>query len=451
MITADVGGTSFDTCLIPTAGRRCCTRARSSACRCRRRGSTCARSAPAAARSPTSTGRPAARRPAAAPAPIPGPACYGRGGTEPTVTDAAFAARHARRRRARRRHPARCATPRARASRRSREQLGFEVDDVARGILTIAAANMANAIREITVEQGLDPRDVALMPFGGAGPLFATLLAGELEITQIVVPPLRRQLLRLGPARRRPDADDGADAHHADSTTNTAVGRERAARRRSSPTVSRRAAARERTARRCARCALDLRYVGQEHTLTIAVAADDGPIAVRRRRRFARAFTDEYERTFGHAMDEAVEIVSVRATLRTPLPRARRRRRLSYAAASHDGTGAEHGRGVLVRDGRLARLRARAARDRSARRRLSGPAIVAEETATTYLDARLRQRACTSPARCSSTTRRRRDARRQPRPITYRAGAGARDRRRRRRSDHDRGRPPRPQLGRRTR
>ena len=120
--------------------------------------------------------------------PIPGPACYGRGGTQPTVTDAAFllgmlgdgslasgiqldadAALSA-------------IAPLA-------EQLGFEVDDVARGILTIATANMANAIREITVEQGVDPRRCTIAPFGGAGPLFGTLLARELDIKQIVVPP----------------------------------------------------------------------------------------------------------------------------------------------------------------------------------------------------------------------------------------------------------------------
>src|SRR4051812_18244139 len=118
----------------------------------------------------------------------PGPACYGRGGTQPTVTDAAFllgmlgegtlAS------------GIRLDADRARAAMEPlAEQLGFEVQDVARGIMTIAAANMANAIREITVEQGVDPRQCTLAPFGGAGPLFGTLLARELEIREIVVPP----------------------------------------------------------------------------------------------------------------------------------------------------------------------------------------------------------------------------------------------------------------------
>src|SRR6185503_517658 len=62
-------------------------------------------------------------------------------------------------------------------------------EEAARGIMTIAAANMANAIREITIERGQDPRTHRLMPFGGAGPLFGCLLARELEIREIVVPP----------------------------------------------------------------------------------------------------------------------------------------------------------------------------------------------------------------------------------------------------------------------
>jgi N-methylhydantoinase A len=118
----------------------------------------------------------------------PGPASYGRGGTEPAVTDAAVAlgmlgegnlaggihldveAAHA------------ALAPLA-------GTLRLEIPEVARGVLTIATANMADAIREITVEQGQDPRATTLVPFGGAGPLFGTLLARELEIHEIVVPP----------------------------------------------------------------------------------------------------------------------------------------------------------------------------------------------------------------------------------------------------------------------
>src|SRR3954452_9424918 len=106
----------------------------------------------------------------------PGPACYGRGGTEPTVTDASLLLGHlgdgelAGEVRLDREAAERAVAPLAAA-------LGFSAEEVARGILTIANANMAGAIREITVEQGTDPRSAVLMPFGGAGPLFLSLLA----------------------------------------------------------------------------------------------------------------------------------------------------------------------------------------------------------------------------------------------------------------------------------
>ena len=178
-ITADVGGTSFDTCLILDGrpqrqvrglGRR---DADPDA-----RGSTCARSAPAAARSRTSTTAACCASGPQSAGAVPGPACYGRGGTQPTVTDAAACSA--------------CSASgqlagglvldidrrRAASLEPLAERLGLDVDAVARrASCAIATASMANAIREVTVEQGEDPRDAALIAFGGAGPLFGTLLA----------------------------------------------------------------------------------------------------------------------------------------------------------------------------------------------------------------------------------------------------------------------------------
>src|SRR5438094_973585 len=118
----------------------------------------------------------------------PGPAAYARGGTEPTVTDAALVlgmlgegelAAGIRLDR----ELARAALAPLGA------RLGLSPEDVARGILTIANASMADTIREITAEQGQDPRQATLMAFGGAGPVFATLLAHELGIGKILIPP----------------------------------------------------------------------------------------------------------------------------------------------------------------------------------------------------------------------------------------------------------------------
>jgi len=119
---------------------------------------------------------------------VPGPACYGRGGTEPTVTDANLLlgrlpdvallggnlaldkdAAHA-------------------AARVVGEALALDVEETALGIVAVADAAMANAIREITVARGIDPRQFGLLAFGGAGPLHAISIAEELELETVIVP-----------------------------------------------------------------------------------------------------------------------------------------------------------------------------------------------------------------------------------------------------------------------
>ncbi len=128
----------------------------------------------------------------------PGPACYGRGGEEPTVTDAhlvlgrlppflldgSFAL------------DVDCA--RRVVSKRVAEPLGLSVEAAARGILSIVDNHMVGAIRLVSVERGHDPRDFALLPFGGAGPLHGGSLARLLGIRRILVPPSPGVLSALG-------------------------------------------------------------------------------------------------------------------------------------------------------------------------------------------------------------------------------------------------------------
>ena len=117
----------------------------------------------------------------------PGPVCYGRGGTEPTVTDAAVTLGML----------ARDTLASglkldtdgaASALARLGEQLGLDAEQAARGVLRVAGATMAGAIRAVSIEVGEDPRSAALIAYGGAGPLFASLLARELGIRTIVIP-----------------------------------------------------------------------------------------------------------------------------------------------------------------------------------------------------------------------------------------------------------------------
>jgi N-methylhydantoinase A len=118
----------------------------------------------------------------------PGPACYGRGGTRPTVTDANL-------------HLARLdpayflggrmrldEEAAARALQSVADELGLDDIGLSEGVLAIINAKMADAMRTITVGQGIDPREYALVAFGGAGPMHAVWLAEELEIGEVIVP-----------------------------------------------------------------------------------------------------------------------------------------------------------------------------------------------------------------------------------------------------------------------
>ena len=118
----------------------------------------------------------------------PGPACYGRGGTQPTVTDAnLFLGRlDSGYFLGGRMTLDESAAERALASVSA--QVGLGTIELAEGMLAIINARMADAMRTITVKQGIDPREYALVAFGGAGPMHAVWLAEELEIGEVIVP-----------------------------------------------------------------------------------------------------------------------------------------------------------------------------------------------------------------------------------------------------------------------
>ncbi|KFL29588.1 5-oxoprolinase [Devosia riboflavina] len=118
----------------------------------------------------------------------PGPACYGKGGTEPTVTDAHVALGQL---------PARLlggsmvldVEAAKRAVMTIAEPLGLDLETAARGILAIADNHMVGAMRVVSVERGHDPRDFTLVPFGGAGPLHGCALADLLGIKSVLITP----------------------------------------------------------------------------------------------------------------------------------------------------------------------------------------------------------------------------------------------------------------------
>jgi N-methylhydantoinase A len=215
------------------------------------------------------------------------------------------------------------------------------------------------------------------MPFGGAGPLFGTLLAGELEIKRIVVPSyagnfsawglLGASLTQTAARTRITRLADGAEAE-IDAVLAELF-----------EVLDARAEGREFVRE----TALDMRYVGQEHSLTVSVPGDGrlGESLAEIRDRFVA----DYARTFDHTLEEEIEIVSIRAVVRTALPR---RAAEQKRAASDNGGPATTGTVDAWSFTRGERMPfALVARDSIDTDGIAGPAIVLEETATTYVDA----------------------------------------------------------------
>lgn len=128
----------------------------------------------------------------------PGPVCYGRGGTEPTVTDAHLVLGHLPPALLGGRFKLDAEAARRAVTERIAEPLGLRVDAAARGILAIVDNHMVGAIRVVSVERGHDPRGLTLLPFGGAGPLHGGALARLLGMPRILVPPAPGVLSALG-------------------------------------------------------------------------------------------------------------------------------------------------------------------------------------------------------------------------------------------------------------
>ncbi len=119
---------------------------------------------------------------------VPGPACYGRGGTEPTVTDANLLLGNLAADSTLAGGVALDAGAAERAVGTLAEELGLDPLETAAGIVRVANQEMVRALRVVTVERGVDPRRFALLPFGGAGPMHAAAIAEELGIERLLCP-----------------------------------------------------------------------------------------------------------------------------------------------------------------------------------------------------------------------------------------------------------------------
>ncbi len=235
----------------------------------------------------------------------PGPACYGRGGTEPTVTDANMVLG-----RLNPRHLLGGEMPvrrdlAARSIRRLSRSLGVNESEAAIGILRLVDNSMARAISIVSVERGRDPRDFTLFAFGGAGPLHACDLAEDLSVPELVVPVhagifsayglLAGELTRTftAPATRSTGALAGS-FRELDATAAREMGLE---------------GFRRFTTKRY----VEARYRGQSHELLLQF---EGEASLR------KAFDARHKALYGYSSSDDLEVVSakVRATVARPSP-----------------------------------------------------------------------------------------------------------------------------------
>jgi N-methylhydantoinase A len=237
---------------------------------------------------------------------FPGPACYGRGGTEPTVTDANLVLGRLGSDRPLGGEIVLDRSASLAAVSRLGERLGLEPERMAEGILRIAEVSMAGAIKEVSVMRGIDPRDFALLPFGGAGPLHAAAIADELGMRTVVIPPMPGNFSAFGllvADVRRDFVRTRVALASALSIADVRAQLEELMRDGDDELAS---AGFPEERRRFA-ASLDMRYVGQSFELSVPVPLDCPGMS-----EIEQAFREIYGTRYGAAPEGAAEIVSYR-------------------------------------------------------------------------------------------------------------------------------------------
>jgi N-methylhydantoinase A len=244
----------------------------------------------------------------------PGPACYGQGGTEPTLTDANVVLGRI--------DPGRFLggemlldrDAAVAAVQRLGERLGLPLLEAAEGIVTIANANMSAAIRSRTVQKGHDPREFSLVAFGGGGPTQAAEIAASLGVPEVIVPPYPGITSAMGLLT----SDLKYDQMRTVFMTEGAIDGERLDRDLTAAAEELRSRLREDGVAADEielEAGLDCRYVGQGYELRIPLPEE----------RFTEAalaeFHRRHEQEYGHAFRDPIEIVNLRVTAHGRRPR----------------------------------------------------------------------------------------------------------------------------------
>jgi N-methylhydantoinase A len=305
----------------------------------------------------------------------PGPACYGRGGTEPAITDAHIVIGTIR--------PTAFLGGRMKldadaaknAFAPTAQRFSLSIEQAASSALQLADANIVRAIQLVSTERGRDPRDYALVPFGGAGPLHAARIAEELGISTIVVPPNAGVISAYGLV--------ASDYTKFDAVTRKMKLDETAAKEAAKTFAE----MRQRLAAQFADMklpgelvythTLDMRFVGQAFEVGVEIPADR--IANLDAKYIAELFADAHHRTFMHGatLDRPVEIVTLRVGATLPIGAAPRLDRETLERAP-ESTRIFHGDGWID----CARHTAEALKPGQ---KIEGPSVIEGYTATTWV------------------------------------------------------------------
>lgn len=303
----------------------------------------------------------------------PGPACYGRGGLKPTVTDANVVlgrlgddqelggSLHIRKAAA-----LQVIDPLAR-------EAGLTPNQMAESIVRLAVAKMAAAVYEVSVARGHDPREFSLLCYGGAGPLHACLVADEVGIPEVIVPPAPGAFSAFGALCSNLTKDrvatvlellgDGsvaqawAHAHRFEDEMREEFEREGL-----------------NTDAFQAEWQLDMRYSGQAHEITVSVPNHAQAAEV------AECFGRDFEREYGRRdVDRLPELVNVRVIGRIPIEMPR------LQGPTRSGSGASDRTRRIVLDGGEVECPVWRREELSPTLALQGPAVIEEMSATTYV------------------------------------------------------------------
>jgi N-methylhydantoinase A len=241
----------------------------------------------------------------------PGPACYGRGGSEPTVTDANLLLGRLAADSKLAGDVSLDASAAAEAVDTLATSLGLDQLQTAEGILRIANQEMVRALRVVTVERGIDPRRFALLPFGGAGPMHAAAIAAELEIDRILCPRAGGVLSALGLC---------ASDRRQDTARTVMLSGERFSAEQVAAAVEELIDSRAVSEGAEPEVTYEMRYAGQAFELPISGSTHPDPADL------AERFAAAHEQLYGHRDPEAeVVLVHIRLAMITPGTRPRPR------------------------------------------------------------------------------------------------------------------------------